>query len=228
MSQETPMIELVGVRKVYRAGGKDREVLRGVDAAIGRGEFAAVFGRSGAGKSTLLNLIGGLDRDYQGSIRLDGQALETLSDRRLTALRGATAGFVFQNPVFLDHLPAWKNIAFAARFAGGPADRPSLLPLLARLGLEEYADARPNELSGGQQQRLAVARALAGKPKVLLCDEPTGNLDTETGSSLIQILRDLNIAGMTLVVVTHDERVAEAAGRFMYLSDGRLAEGGAS
>ena len=218
------MVELESVHKTYPLKEGSIEVLSGLGAAVKEGEFVAVFGRSGSGKSTLFNLIGGLDRDYRGRIRVDGQALEKLSDKDLSRLRGATIGFVFQTPFFPGHLDCLSNLAFAASFAGGRDNGEDILALLESLGLAELSARRPDELSGGQLQRLALARAIVGSPKILLCDEPTGNLDIETGRRVIDELKKLNHDGMTLLVATHDRRVAETCDRVLELKDGQLTE----
>lgn len=216
------MILIESLYKLYH-GTKEVEVLSGLDLHVERGEFAAVLGPSGCGKSTLLNLVGGLDRHYRGSIRVCGRYLEKLKDRELSGLRGARIGFVFQTPVFLSHLRCRANLAFAARFAGADVDPARLDLLLSRVGLESLAQSLPDELSGGQLQRLAVARALAGSPELLLLDEPTGNLDRSCGAALIELLGELHRDGVTLLVVTHDEGVADAADRALELTDGRLS-----
>jgi len=220
------MIELKAVTKSYGSAAGGRTVLGGVDARIKTGEFVAVFGKSGSGKSTLLHLIGGLDRDYGGSIQVEGHTLESLSDSNLSRLRGKHIGFVFQTPTFLSHLDCMGNLIFAARFADGNDTPERLKELLGSFGLSEFGRAKPDELSGGQRQRLAMVRALVGDPSVLLLDEPTGNLDQETGRALIEELVRLRASGKTLLAVTHDERLAQSAGRVLVLEEGLLREEG--
>lgn len=219
------MIEIEGLHKSYRHRGKSVDVLKNLSAGIVEGRFVSVFGLSGAGKSTLLNLAGGLDRDFRGSIRVGGKRLESLSDSGLSSMRGSLIGHVFQAPVFLRHLSVERNLRLAAPFTGVSLDREGALSLLDRFGLKDLWDRLPGELSGGELQRLALARALVGKPKLLLCDEPTGNLDIETGARIIDEFRALNEDGMTLLVATHDLRVAEAGEQVFRLEEGSLIEG---
>jgi ABC-type lipoprotein export system ATPase subunit len=218
------LLEFRALRKRFGPDG-EVEVLRGVDLAVEPGEFVAVFGPSGSGKSTLLNIAAGLDTRYEGSAKLQGHELKALSDRARTELRRTTVGLVFQ----MFHLvPAWTvaaNIALPSLF--GPAVEGAnarVSEALGRVGLAGFESRRPTELSGGQRQRVAVARAIFGKPPLLLCDEPTGALDNETGASVLALFKEIHReVRSAFVVVTHDERVATMADRVVTLGDGRVA-----
>ena len=218
------LIRARGLTKHYGDGAARRAALDGVTLTVEPGEFLAVLGPSGSGKSTLLGVVGGLDRDYQGEVEVFGEDLRKLGDRALSRLRGERVGFVFQAFHLLPHLTVLDNVCAPALFAASPGDlRARALSLLARLGLEGRADDTPARLSGGQRQRVAIARALLRKPALLLCDEPTGNLDVETGARTIDLFRELFAeGGLTVVAVTHEERLAQAATRTVLLRDGRL------
>ncbi len=220
------MIECRDITKVYPTPAGPKTVLKGLQLAVQPGEAVAVFGRSGGGKSTLLNLLGGLDRRFNGHIRVDTCQLDRASDRELAILRRRTLGYVFQDPIFLDHTTAFHNLRLAAGFAGASADTPHVTDCLQRLGLSEVAEQRPPQLSGGQRQRLAIARALLADPPLLLLDEPTGNLDKHTATDLIELLGDLHKEGKTLLIVTHDEALAAACERVLILENGTLKEAG--
>jgi putative ABC transport system ATP-binding protein len=214
------VIRLDGVDKRYGA----QAVLRSVSLSVEPRELLALVGRSGSGKSTLLNIIGGLDRRYTGRAHVLEHDLHKLSDGELARFRNREVGFVFQAFNLLDHLTARENVKLPCYFNAGPspeADRRAD-EALARVGIGDKALARPSELSGGQKQRVAIARALYHQPKLLLCDEPTGNLDSDTGQQIIELFRALNQDGLTLVIVTHEERVSKVAGRVLQLEDGRL------
>jgi putative ABC transport system ATP-binding protein len=213
-----------GLTKVYTRG---REIVRAVDEAsfeIWEREFVAVTGPSGAGKTTLLNLLGCMDTPTAGSLRIAGQEVQAFSERERTRFRRDQVGFVFQHFGLLPTLTVAENVALPALFAGRDA-RHRALELIERVGLSHRCDHRPSELSGGEMQRVAVARALVNGPALLLADEPTGNLDSVTGQSIIDLFRDLNTEGLTLVVVTHNAAMTEAAGRVLSLRDGRVEEG---
>ena len=199
-------------------------VLDDVSLAVDPGELLSLVGRSGSGKSTLLNIMGGLDRRYTGRATVLGHDLHALGDAALARFRNREVGFVFQSFNLLDHLTARENVLLPSYFAEGPTadgDRRAR-QALERVGIGDKAEARPSELSGGQKQRVAIARALFHAPKLLLCDEPTGNLDSETGRQIIDLFRALNGEGLTLVIVTHEERVSSVASRVVRLEDGRL------
>ncbi|RLE30370.1 macrolide ABC transporter ATP-binding protein [Candidatus Acetothermia bacterium] len=223
-----PIVELQRVWKIYRMGRWRRievEALRGVDLAVERGEFLAVMGPSGSGKSTLLHLMGCLDRPTKGRVLFEGQDVTRLRPSALARIRNRRVGFVFQSFNLFPALTALGNVELPMIFAGMPrAERIyRAQELLSRVGLGERAKHLPSELSGGEQQRVAIARALANSPDLLLADEPTGNLDTETGRGVLSLLSEANREGVTVAVVTHDPEVAEAAGRKLGLRDGRIA-----
>jgi len=223
-----PIVELQRVWKIYRMGRWRRievEALRGVDLAVERGEFLAVMGPSGSGKSTLLHLMGCLDRPTKGRVLFEGQDVTRLRPSALARIRNRRVGFVFQSFNLFPALTALGNVELPMIFAGMPrAGRIyRAQELLSRVGLGERAKHLPSELSGGEQQRVAIARALANSPDLLLADEPTGNLDTETGRGVLSLLSEANREGVTVAVVTHDPEVAEAAGRKLGLRDGRIA-----
>ena len=222
-----PIIRLAGVRKSYGSGRARQEVLRGVALDIEKGELVALVGQSGSGKSTLLNIIGGLDRPDEGVVSVDGQDTARLDDTALSHLRNERFGFIFQAFHLLDHLTCAENVALPALFGAKHAHgtRARAVEVLSRVGLDLVADRRPGELSGGQKQRVAIARALFNRPAVLLCDEPTGNLDSETGRDVIRFFQELNQKdGMTLLIVTHEERVSEAARRVLRIRDGVIVD----
>jgi putative ABC transport system ATP-binding protein len=199
-------------------------VLRDVALTVDEGELVSLIGRSGSGKSTLLHILGGLDRRYSGSVEVLGRELAKLSDAGLADFRNREVGFIFQSFNLLDHLTVRENVALPAFFGDGPSDaaRARADEALERVGVRDKADARPGELSGGQKQRVAIARALFARPRLLLADEPTGNLDSETGGQIIDLFRALNADGLTLVIVTHEERVSQAARRILRVDDGRI------
>lgn len=214
------------VTRVHDAGKGTRRALSNVDFTVQSGEFVAVLGPSGSGKSTLLSIIGGLDRAYEGKVHLWGQDIGAMSDARLARLRGQRIGFVFQHFHLLTHLSVIENVTTPALFnpdADDDVDVKRAHDLLERLGLADRTGDTPAELSGGQRQRVAIARALLRKPKLLLCDEPTGNLDTDTGAQTIALFQELHRHdGLTIVAVTHEERLARVASRVVRLRDGSI------
>ncbi len=212
------------LRKTFESEGFPVRALRGVDLAIGAGEFVAVMGPSGCGKSTLLNLVAGLDTPTDGEVFLAGEPLVGRSESELARLRRRHVGFVFQFFNLLDEATALENVTLAAVVAGRPRRRAEARAreLLDLLGLPDKADELPGVLSGGQRQRLAIARALANEPTLLLADEPTGALDTAGGLEVLELFRRLHAAGQAILLVTHDERVAGAAERIVQMADGRL------
>jgi putative ABC transport system ATP-binding protein len=218
----TPILEVRGLSKVHGSGEAEVVALGGVDLALGHGEFLAVTGPSGCGKSTLLNLIGGLDRPTAGEIYLHGERVDDAGETRRARLRRSELGFVFQFFNLIDNLTVADNVELPALLAGVPAReaRRRASELLERLGLAETAGRVPGWLSGGQQQRVAIARALVNRPSVLLADEPTGNLDSAAAREVVSVLRERSEEGQTIVLVTHDLRVASAAGRVLQMRDG--------
>jgi putative ABC transport system ATP-binding protein len=219
------LIHLSGVEKRYQSEGPP--ALSGVDMTVGAGEAVAVMGPSGSGKSTLLNVIGGLDRPGAGAVEVAGVRLDRLSEPALARFRRAHVGIIFQFFNLLDDLTVRDNVLLPAQLLGVRA-RPArmrALELLDSLGLADQADAYPAHLSGGQRQRVAIARALVNRPELLLADEPTGAVDAATADQVCDLLRDLNLGGQTLVLVTHDARLARSsASRMVSMRDGRLAE----
>jgi putative ABC transport system ATP-binding protein len=211
--------------KIYRMGKVDVKALDGVSLSIQEGEFLAIMGPSGSGKSTLMNLIGCLDKPTSGRLFLDGTEVNKLGDRQLARLRGEMIGFVFQTFNLIPRVSAMHNVMLPMGFVGvipKGERRSRAIKLLEEVGLGERADHMPSELSGGECQRVAIARALANDPKVILADEPTGNLDTKTGRSILELFRELNGQGRTVVVVTHDPNVASYAERIVHLIDGKI------
>lgn len=224
-----PAIRLRDVKKSYGTGAARTPVLRGVSLDVAPGELLALVGQSGSGKSTLLNIIGGLDTADSGEIEVLGRRYDKTPEKELCRLRNEAIGFVFQAFNLLDHLTCLGNVVLPSAFRkarGGDDVSKRGLEALRRVGLAELAHRRPGELSGGQKQRVAIARALFAEPRLLLCDEPTGNLDSETGREVIEFFRELNEKdGVTLVIVTHERRVSEVARRVIVMKDGAIAEG---
>jgi ABC-type lipoprotein export system ATPase subunit len=219
-----PVIDVRNVVKDFALGTQRVRALAHVSLAVGEGEFVGVMGPSGSGKSTLLNLIGGLDRPTRGQILVGGQDVAAMDEIGLAHYRRAWIGFIFQSFNLIPTMTARQNVAFPMVFAGqgAGARRARADALLQAVGLASRLDHRPVELSGGEQQRVAIARAMANRPRILLGDEPTGNLDTRTGLEVLHILERLNQAGRTVVVVTHDLRLAEFCHRVVHMQDGRV------
>jgi putative ABC transport system ATP-binding protein len=219
----TAVIEVQAVHREY-PGSPPIKALDGVSLAVDLGEMVAVTGPSGSGKSTLLNIMGTLDRPTKGTVRIDGADTATLSDRKLSGLRSARLGFVFQTFHLLNTLTATDNVATGLlyRGIGGRQRKRRAEQALRRVGLGHRTNALPPKLSGGERQRVAIARAIVGEPALVLADEPTGNLDTATGAGIVDLLADLNDDGATIVVITHNKDVADRMPRRIAVRDGRL------
>ena len=220
----TPFIRIRRLVKHYQMGGQVVRALDGIDLDIDSHTFTVVMGPSGSGKSTLLYLLGGLDHSTSGEISVDGQRLDQMDENALALFRRRTMGFVFQSFNLIASMTAAENVAFPMQFAGVPAAKRSqqAKKLLEQVGLGNRGQHRPTELSGGQQQRVAIARALVNDPRLVLADEPTGNLDTISGAAIMQVLSDLHNAGRTVLVVTHDPRMIRFATHKIFLLDGRI------
>ncbi len=216
------MIRLQDIVRVYHLGNRQLEVLRGVNVHVEKGEMVAIMGPSGSGKSTMLNIIGCLDRPTSGKYYLDGREVSRLKSDELAEVRGQKVGFIFQSFNLLSQLSALRNVEIGLRYAGN-TDSTSAMKALSIVGLAERVNHRPNELSGGEQQRVAIARALAKNPPVILADEPTGNLDSRSGSEIMSILTTLHAErGITLVIITHDSSVARRCQRIIHIEDGQI------
>jgi len=218
------MIEIRDLQKIYQMGEETVAALAGVTLTIERGEHAAIIGPSGSGKSSLMNILGGLDRPTRGSYRFEGEEVGEMDDDSLADFRSRRIGFVFQSFQLLPRLSALQNVELPMVYAGlEPADRKQrAAAMLERVGLGSRMGHRPTQLSGGQQQRVAIARALANAPDLLLADEPTGALDTNTGQEVLALFHQLNAEGLTIVIVTHDLEVAAAAKRRVTFRDGLI------
>ena len=222
------VLQVAGVRKTFEAEGAPVRALRGADLTLRRGEFAAVMGPSGCGKSTLLNLVAGLDTADEGTIVLDGEEVTGRTEDELARMRRRHIGIVFQFFNLLEGMSVLENVALPAIVAGMKRKQAETRArdLLDLLGLSEKAKAAPGVLSGGQRQRLAIARALANEPTLVLADEPTGALDSEGGHEVLELFRRLHEGGQTILLVTHDDDVAAAAGRIVQMKDGRVVDDG--
>jgi putative ABC transport system ATP-binding protein len=224
---DAPLYDLREVVKAYGSGDTKVTAVDGVDLTVRHGEFLVIAGPSGSGKTTLLQLLGALDRPTSGEVRFEGRDLRRMSDRELSRLRLATLGFIFQQFNLIPTLTAQQNVevALAPSRLRGAERRARARELLARVKLEHRLGNLPSQLSGGEQQRVAIARALANRPRVLLADEPTGNLDTTTGAEIMALLRALSDEeGLSVVLITHDALIAEKAPRVVHVRDGRLIE----
>jgi putative ABC transport system ATP-binding protein len=221
------LIEISEMTKVYGMGDVAVHALRGVDLKVAHGEFVAIMGSSGSGKSTLMNILGCLDRPTAGTYVLDGEDVSRLSKRRLAGVRNRNIGFVFQSYNLLPRLTAVKNVMLPLLYNGenhrSDAEiHDRAIAVLESVGLGDRVEHRPNEMSGGQQQRVAIARALVNEPAIILADEPTGNLDSQSSLEIMDLLHELHDGGATIVMVTHEPDIAEHAGRVIFLRDGEI------
>jgi lipoprotein-releasing system ATP-binding protein len=230
MSNDKSILKAEGIYKSYRMGATKVKVLKGVDLAVKQGEFVVIVGASGSGKSTLLHILGALDRPDKGAVSFEGRQLNRYSSSELNRFRNKMVGFVFQFYHLLDELNVLENVYLPAMASASTIGwlgcrkwaKDRAKELLDQLRLGERANHKPYQLSGGERQRAAIARALMNEPRILLADEPTGNLDSATGNGILDALEKLNRAGQTIVMVTHDERIAERAGRTVMLADGKI------
>ncbi|MBL8078506.1 MAG: ABC transporter ATP-binding protein [Anaerolineales bacterium] len=220
----TPLIQVAGLKRHYQMGGTTVRALDGVDIEIPAHTFTVVMGPSGSGKSSLLYLLGGLDRPTAGEISINGERLDQMDENALALFRRKMMGFIFQSFNLVSSMSAMENVAFPMQFSGIPVmeRNQKSLQLLGQVGLADRSGHTPSELSGGQQQRVAVARALINDPQLVFADEPTGNLDTASGVTVMQLLSDLHKSGRTVLVVTHDQRMTRFATHKIFLLDGHI------
>lgn len=221
------LLEAANIHKIYKQGETDLPILKGIDFSILEGDVISIVGPSGAGKSTLLHILGGLDAPTNGVVKLDNEDIYSLSDARRAKIRNAKLGFIFQFYHLLPEFTVLENVMMPILIGDKKADLKTseiiAVDLLTKVGLDKRVSHRPYQLSGGEQQRVAIARALINNPKVILCDEPTGNLDSETGKGIIDLLIRLNQKnGQTLVIVTHDESIAKLSKKVIFMKDGKL------
>ncbi len=220
------MISLNNVHKSYFTGNTSLHVLKGIDLEIGQGEFVSIMGSSGSGKSTLLNILGILDNYDEGSYHLNGKLIKDMSEKKAAKLRNEMVGFVFQSFNLISFKNAMENVALPLYYQGVKRKKRNKIALeyLDKMGLLPWADHMPNELSGGQKQRIAIARSLISKPKIIFADEPTGALDTTTSYEVMQILKEINKEGITIILVTHEHDIAAMTQKIIRLKDGGIAE----
>lgn len=222
----TPIINISNLMKTYKLGGETVHALNNVTLEIEKGEFLAIIGPSGSGKSTLMNMIGCLDRPQSGKYLLDGKDIGKMNDNQLATIRNQKIGFIFQNFNLLTKLTALENVELPLLYSGVATKerRERALEALNKVGLRDRANHLPTQLSGGQQQRVAIARALVGNPAILLADEPTGALDSKTSKEILQVMKELNELGNTIILITHDLAIAKQANRMVSIQDGQLLE----
>lgn len=221
------ILQTENLKKIYGSGESEVRALDGVSITVEEGEFVAVVGTSGSGKSTLLNMIGGLDRPTAGTVTIRGKNLLKMKDEALTVFRRRNIGFVFQNYNLLPVLNVYENIVYPIEIDGRKTDTAFVKEIIRTLGLEKKLKNMPNTLSGGQQQRVAIARALATKPAIILADEPTGNLDSKTGTDVLLLMRSISRQfHQTTMMITHNEEIAQMADRIIRIEDGKVVSGG--
>jgi putative ABC transport system ATP-binding protein len=220
------MINLSGIHKSYEMGSNSLHVLKGINLEIEQGEFVSVMGSSGSGKSTLLNILGILDNYDAGSYHLNGSLIKNMSEKQAAKLRNELLGFVFQSFNLISFKNAMENVALPLYYQGVSRKKRNIIALeyLDKMGLLEWANHLPNEMSGGQKQRVAIARSLISKPKIIFADEPTGALDSVTSIEVMEILKEINKEGITLIIVTHEHDIAAMTHKIIRLSDGKIAE----
>lgn len=218
------LIEIRDMTKIYEMGSEQVHALDGVSLKIDEHEFVAIVGASGSGKSTLMNMIGCLDTPTSGTYLLDGEDISTFSDKRLARVRNQKIGFIFQQFNLLKKMTAYENVERPAKYAGikKPERRARALEAIGKVALSDRMNHKPTALSGGQQQRVAIARALINKPPVILADEPTGNLDSKSSKEIMAMMRELHAAGNTIIIITHDNGIANQADRVIQLFDGKI------
>jgi putative ABC transport system ATP-binding protein len=220
------MIRLNNIHKSYEMGNNSLHVLKGIDLSIEQGDFVSIMGSSGSGKSTLLNILGMLDNYDKGSYYLDGNLIANMSEKKAARYRNDMVGFVFQSFNLISFKNAMENVALPLYYKGVPRKKRNQIAMeyLEKLGLKEWANHMPNEMSGGQKQRVAIARALISQPKIILADEPTGALDTATSYEVMEILKDVNASGITVIIVTHEHDIAAMTNQIIRLKDGKIHE----
>jgi putative ABC transport system ATP-binding protein len=221
------MIKMEKIWRIFDIGKVQVEALRGIDLTIKEGEFMAIMGPSGSGKSTLMHIMGCLDTPSKGSYTLDGEKIEELDDNKLAEIRNEKVGFVFQSFNLLPYASAYENIELPLIFKGVNSSqrKKKVLEVLEQVDLSDRMDHKPSELSGGQQQRVAIARAMVNDPRIVMADEPTGNLDSQSGKEIINLFSDLWKQGNTIVMITHDESIAQRCQRVIHLKDGLIENG---
>lgn len=223
MPASQPVIELHDIKKVYKtSAGIETQALRGINLSVHEGDFVAIMGASGSGKSSLMSIIGLLDRHFEGTYRLNGEEVTELSDNKLSELRSDSIGFIFQQFNLLKRTSVLENVLLPTTYKSSPNDEHQALQVIKQVGLEKFINNHTNQLSGGQMQRVAIARALMMNPSILLADEPTGNLDHKTAHEIMNLFKKINQQGTTIVLITHEDDIANFADRKLALYDGQF------